>query len=308
MSETVVPADAVPAPVTPPPGAATEAAGFPRPVRLLCVVCGPFFPKAQATHGDFATLVAAGLRQAGVPPDAVALTAIDIRAGDVLPPATDGAFDAVVFSGSVPDVDDSPFVLKACDWIRAHVLAARDAPHGMPMLGLCYGHQLLAAALPGGAVGDLAEGEFGTVDATPTEAANDDPLWRRVVAGIEGGDGPAAAPADDAAAVAVASPTTPVHCCHNQTVTRLPHGATSLLRSEKEPHHLVRFAPLTYGTQFHPEFTHEFLTAAAAEFPPSFDDDARRRFVASLRPTPLAQRVLRAFVELVADRVTATKA
>ena len=47
---------------------------------------------------------------------------------------------------------------------------------GIPTLGICYGHQLLAHAL-GGEVGDNPNGrEFGTVTVELTAEAADDPL------------------------------------------------------------------------------------------------------------------------------------
>jgi GMP synthase (glutamine-hydrolysing) len=40
---------------------------------------------------------------------------------------------------------------------------------------------------------------------------------------------------------------------HLDSVVRLPPGAESLARSDREDHHAIRFAEACYGVQFHPE-------------------------------------------------------
>jgi len=262
-------------------------------LNVLCVVCGPFFCEAQKKHGDFTAMIAHALANAGVVQAQVQLRSIDIRRGDRLPPAAE--VDAVIFSGSVPDVDDSPFVVDACAWICEHLCKQHSSggaagangdlvnTMGVPMLGLCYGHQLLGCAL-GGQVGDLKpEGEFGTRVATFTEDAFTDPLCKALIETVTKAD---------------QGNTVLVNLSHNQTVLQLPRGAVSLMRTVTEPHQLVRFAPLTYGTQFHPEFTYEFLMDGVHEF--EWTEADKEAFVRSLQPTPVAERVIPEFVKLVA--------
>lgn len=207
------------------------------PLRILCAVCGPFFPEAQSKHGDFEAMIAQGLAENGGAPGGmkvgvdVVLSSINIREGDQLPSdeALLNNFDAVIFSGSVPDVDDSPFVRDAVAWINKHItpssplasplnetdeervsLSPTAGYTGIPILGLCYGHQLLAHALPGGKVGSLPEAEFGTHVGQLTPHAAADPLWDRVTTPL----GPEIAKQDSFE----------FHCCHRQSVLTLPTG------------------------------------------------------------------------------------
>lgn len=72
---------------------------------------------------------------------------------DSLPDSFD--FDGVVVSGSRSSVyDDEEWIDATVDWVRDAI----DA--GLPCLGICWGHQLLAAAI-GGDVADRGEYELG---------------------------------------------------------------------------------------------------------------------------------------------------
>lgn len=90
------------------------------------------------------------------------LTNFEVRDGE-LPPAFDPdgdgrparRFDAVVLTGSPASVnDDEPWIREVESWID-DALAA-----GMPALGICFGHQLLADVL-GGSVESMGEYEIG---------------------------------------------------------------------------------------------------------------------------------------------------
>lgn len=129
-------------------------------------------------------------------------------------------------------------VSERLPWSEAAAAWLRDAVAlGLPILGVCYGHQLLAHAL-GGRVDYHASGrEIGTVAIERLPAAADDALL-------------AAAPARFVA-----------HASHQQSVLELPAGAVVLARSAHDPHHAVRYAPRAWGLQFHPEFSVESCAA-----------------------------------------------
>ncbi len=88
---------------------------------------------------------------------------------------------------------------------------------GTPLLGICYGHQLLAHALGGRVDYNPAGRESGTVFIDLHPPAFEDPLF-------------AAMPARFAA-----------HATHLQTVLRPPEGATVLARSEQDGCHAFRW-------------------------------------------------------------------
>lgn len=208
-----------------------------------------------AELGDFDQWIIDGLGRRDL-----SVTVIDPRQGDELPAPQELA--GVVMTGSHSMVTDhEPWSEAVAAWLRTAVAAE------LPVLGICYGHQLLAHAL-GGEVGYHPGGiELGTVPVALTAAAAEDPLFADLP------------PRFDAQAA------------HRQSVRRLPDGAVVLGANAFEAHHAVRFAPHAWGVQFHPEFsaaaTQAYVRASAPEVPPA---------VAS---TPVAASVLPRFARLV---------
>ena len=151
----------------------------------------------------------------------------DVRAYKVsereFPPRVDTefGFDAVIVSGSQTSVyDDEPWIERTEAWVREAV----DA--GVPLLGVCWGHQLLAQAI-GGEVDPMGgRGELGYETVRRTD--EDDPLFD--------GIGPSF----------VAFET------HTDEVTALPSAATPLAETDRA---LQGFrVENAWGVQFHPEY------------------------------------------------------
>jgi len=185
---------------------------------MLIIKTGATFPDLAAQRGDFEDWT---LARMGLPPEQA--TVVDVRQGADLPAS--GAISGAVVTGSHDSVTDHPaWSERVAAWLREAV------QHGLPLLGICYGHQLLAHAL-GGQVGDNPQGhEFGTVPLYLNANAAADPL----LAGFP----------------------SPIHVqvCHRQSALRLPDGATLLAASGREPHQAFRVGERTWGMQFHPEF------------------------------------------------------
>ena len=92
--------------------------------------------------------------------------AIELDEGEALPDTLDG-YDALWVMGGPMDVwqeDAHPWLRAEKDFIRMAV-----EEKGLPYLGLCLGHQLLAEAL-GGTVGPSDTPEIGVLDVHLTEA------------------------------------------------------------------------------------------------------------------------------------------
>lgn len=106
---------------------------------------------------------------------------------------------------------------------------------GTPVLGVCFGHQLLARCAGGDVVRNPRGREIGTVRVALTPAGRKDPLF--------------AWAADD---------TVEAQATHVDAVEPLPSGAVALAGNENTPAQAFRLSETVAGVQFHPE-----LTAAA---------------------------------------------
>ena len=134
-------------------------------------------------------------------------------------------FDAVVITGSRASVYwDEAWIEPLLDYVAA----AHD--RGLPVLGVCYGHQVLAAAL-GGRVESMGEYEIGYREVT--RVADDD-----LLAGV---------PERFTA-----------FTTHSDAVTALPPGA-ELLAENDYGVHAFRVGD-SWGVQFHPEYDRETAT------------------------------------------------
>jgi GMP synthase (glutamine-hydrolysing) len=139
----------------------------------------------------------------------------------------------------VYEVDRYPFLAEEMRLIE-HAVSA-----GKPVLGICLGSQLLAAAL-GSEVKKGRSKEIGWHEVTLNEAAAADGLW-------------SGAP----------SKFTAFHW--HGDVFDLPPGAVALASSAMTPLQAFRFGSSAYGLLFHMEVTVEIIGAMIA----SFDDEVR---------------------------------
>jgi len=139
-----------------------------------------------------------------------------VREGDL--PTDHARFDATVLSGSQASVyDDRPWIDRQKRWVETAL------ERGLPILGVCFGHQLLADVL-GGTVENMGEFEVGYHEVHHA----DSPLFSGVEEWFT------------------------VFTVHEDAVTRLPLGA----RLTAENNFCVQgfSRPPAFGVQFHAEF------------------------------------------------------
>lgn len=232
---------------------------------LLIAKTGQALEDCAQRCGDFEHWFVRGLAL-----DAAAVQVVDLPRGESLP--SHRAVSGIVITGSHAMVTDrDPWSQALAAWV------AEAVPMGMPVLGVCYGHQLLAHALGGEVDYHPAGPEVGTVPVRLTPAARSDPLLARL-------------PEDFYA-----------HATHAQSVLLLPAGAVHLAGNDYEPHHAFRVGERAWGVQFHPEFDtdimHSYVQVRADRCERPARDWAAIR--AGVRDTPEAARVLRQFAEIV---------
>ncbi|MFD1648060.1 type 1 glutamine amidotransferase [Haloarchaeobius litoreus] len=134
-------------------------------------------------------------------------------------------YDGVVVSGSQTSVyEDRDWIHDATVWLR-NIHAA-----GIPVLGICWGHQFIAQAL-GGRVVDMGEYELGY---RQVFRVGDDPLFEGVPEAFVSFE------------------------THSDRVAELPPGAKVLARNDNGVQ-AFRVGS-AYGLQFHPEYDRQTAT------------------------------------------------
>jgi GMP synthase (glutamine-hydrolysing) len=157
------------------------------------------------------------------------LTVYNANEGEMPPPIGDPepvrtpngpiqSFDGVIISGSQSSVyDDRPWIQELSRWVEGAIA------DNMPILGVCWGHQLLAQVLGGTVKGGSYE--LGYVQVTQEK---DDPIWN-----------------------GIPNPFT-VFATHSDHVVALPSDAT-LLAANETGVQAFRHEQV-YAVQFHPEY------------------------------------------------------
>ncbi len=236
--------------------------------RPICViVTGEPMPLTREIRGSFVALI----RQATGDEWAGSWQQVDGRGADELPDPAQVA--GLIITGSASSVTSrEPWMLRLEAYLRGAV------PEQTPILGLCFGHQLLGQALGGRVTKNPLGREIGTVE---VERLADDVLLgsaRRFMA----------------------------NATHVDSVVELPRGAVVLARTAQEPFAALRFAEDVYGVQFHPEVDAEVMlhyvnARRQLLVEEGLDADALTK---SVRDTPESAAILKRFARRVTERET----
>jgi GMP synthase (glutamine-hydrolysing) len=249
------------------PAFAGEEDGGVRMKPILIIKTGSTLASLRARQGDFEDWIVRGI---GVDP--VRCQIVDVQNREPLPPA-DCAAGAVITGSHDSVTDRAEWSERTAAWLRGAV------EEELPVLGICYGHQLLAHAL-GGTIADNPRGhEFGTLDVT----LNTSGLRDRLLGGLP-------------------NPVS-VHLSHTQTVLALPPGSTPLAESAMDAHQAFRVGDRVWGVQFHPEFdahvVRTYIQNDRARLLQEGQDP--NHLLRTVRDTPYGDHILRRFLQIVDD-------
>jgi GMP synthase (glutamine-hydrolysing) len=233
---------------------------------LAVFITGDPVPGAKAARGDFFRMITEGVGPEFVCGFEVVVCTNESHYEDPR------AYCGIIVSGSPARLNDRE------DWMLRTEDALCDAHEKqVPILGICFGHQLLGEAL-GGRVEPNPNGrEIGTVQLTHRAA--------------------------DSLLDALESEPT-VAMSHLDSVVEVPPGATIIRSTSLDPHAALRFSETTWGVQFHPEMDAEIVGHSLED---RRSDIAREgldvdRLLAARVDSPYGPELLSAFARFCASR------
>ncbi len=243
-------------------------AGFPalffmKPI--LIIKAGTTFDLLRKTDGDFDDWIIAA---SGKSRQEFIVTPVY---DNILLPQPD-YISGVIISGSHANVTEKlPWMERILHWFNS------AAKRNVPMLGICFGHQLLARAF-GGKVGFNPGGlEIGTSEIQLMVTAKTDLLFNNLPSHF------------------------PAFTSHEQTVLKLPVEAENLAFSSKDKHQAFRLYENIWGVQFHPEFncriSTAYITRHRKDLLNAQQDPAE--LITSCKDTEWGTHLLKQFVKIV---------
>lgn len=189
---------------------------------ILIVKCGGTYPEIQEKHGDFDQWI---IRQSNLPENVFKV--FDVAEGDQLRHPSE--YIAAIITGSHANVNQRlPWIPKLKDWI----ITARYS--NVPVLGICFGHQIIAEALGGSAKQNPNGPIAGVENIEITTQGKNNPIFKNTGASFES------------------------FSYHGFNVVKIPFGAEILAKSRGGVIESFRIDKI-YGIQFHPEFTSEIM-------------------------------------------------
>lgn len=238
--------------------------------RLLIVKTGDAFPEVVRDQGDFEALFQRALSASGF-----RAGVFDARREPM--PDLD-AIDGLLITGSHAMVSDAEPWSEA---LKPWLVEARE--RNLAMLGVCYGHQLMASAFGGVSDFHPAGRESGTHAVRLTDEGRRDVLLGGLPERFR------------------------AQLTHAQSVLRAPAGAVVLANNDHDAHQALRYGPRQWSVQFHPEFTAPVMRAYLERQRDALAGQGHdpQRLIDEVAPTPEAGSLLTRFADAVSRQTTA---
>lgn len=180
-------------------------------------------------RGNFTRAIGAGA-------EVIFLSALDERLAWITPDELLKDYDGVIFGGSSDfdfhggrDEKDPARLMSLIILSRTKNLVSYALAEKIPLLGICYGHQLIANMYGGEVGNDKEQSKFGSYEVQLTDEGKHDILFKNLPGSFV------------------------TQYAHNDSVTKLPEGATLLASSHDCRFSALRYGASAYTTQFHPE-------------------------------------------------------
>jgi GMP synthase (glutamine-hydrolysing) len=182
-------------------------------------------------------------------------------------------YRGIIITGSLSMATDlEPWTRVLLDWLT------KAADLGIPILGICYGHHLMAMVYGGCVDYHPAGMELGSHEIVLAPGARNHPLLSALPDKF------------------------PAHLVHSQTVITPPSGAKVLARSNHDPHQILSYGEKVLTCQFHPEFPAPFMEILINDLA-SYSPPPGRPTGVVLGSEPIgpnhSQKLLRRFRDLV---------
>lgn len=228
--------------------------------KIYIIKAGTTFEGIVAKYGDFEDWILKSI-------DGVSTQVVNVQIGEKFPSLKNCA--GVIITGSHAMVtEELPWSLKIEDFIKELI------KFEIPLLGICYGHQLLAKSLAGQADYHPLGMELGTVKISATEEFKNDAIFKHLPTDFD------------------------AHVVHAQSALTLPKNAVLLASNAFEKNHAFRIGKNAWGVQFHPEYDANIMKAyihEVAKDKPINEDEISLH----VKETTHANKIIKLFVNVV---------
>lgn len=231
---------------------------------LLIVKTGRTFEDLASRRGDFEHWFQTHVATAAE--GAARFIVIDAQTAPELPPA--GEYDGVLVTGSPSAVHDrEPWSVRTGEWLRC------TAEAGTPVLGVCYGHQLLADSWGGRSGRNPSGREIGVTEVTLHDP---DPLFTEL------------------------PPSFPVLTTHCDAVLTAPPHSRVLASNSHTAIQALAYGRRARTVQWHPEFDADVIAHYVRTRAPLIDAESGEgtaaRLLREVREVPSGPVIFRNFI------------